>query len=57
MKGKKVAKSNVIEMKKNKELDAIRKMTPAERFREAIELSHACDKLKKAVKSGSSKRG
>ena len=51
-----MAKSDVIEIKRKKEIERVKKMTPAEKLMEAIELSHACDELKKAVKGGFVKR-
>lgn len=51
-----MAKSDVIEIKRKKEIERVKKMTKTEKLMEAIELSHACDKLKKAVKRGSFKR-
>ena len=54
--GEKMAKSDVIEIKRKKEIERVKNMTQAQKLMEAIELSHACDKLKKAVKRGSVKR-
>ena len=49
-------KSDIIEIKRKKEIERVKKMTQTEKLMEAIELSHVCDKLKKAVKRGSFKR-
>ena len=51
-----MAKSDVIDIKRKKEIERVKNMTPTEKLMEAIELSHVCDELKKVVKGGSFKR-